>query len=64
MSTVSTAVSTVATDPVPPLLVPQRSSGGFAVNEDGEGERLAGSVDQITPVSTKRSRDLVRSQGH
>ena len=37
---------------------------GERVNKDGEGERLVGSVDQITPVSTKRSRDLVGSQGH
>ena len=44
------SVSTVATDPVPPLLVPQCSSSfvGFVVNEDGKEEVFAGLVDQIT----------------
>ena len=44
-------------DPVPPLLVLQccSSSAGPAVNEDGEEEVLEGSLDQITPVTAKRS---------
>ena len=51
------SASTVAIDPVPPLLVPQcsRSSLGSGSNEDGEDEVLAGLVYQVTPVSTKRS---------
>ena len=48
--------SSVATDSAPPLLVPQCSSSslGSGGNEDGQDELLAGSVHQITPVSTKR----------
>ena len=58
--------SSVATDPIPPLLVPQQSSsfldsGG---NNDGEEEVLVGSVDQITPVSSKRSTKESRDEGN
>ena len=43
--------------PSTPLTLPQcpSSSVGSAANKDGEDEVLAGSVHQITPVSTNRS---------
>ena len=48
--------SSVATDLVLPLLVPQRASGslGSGGNEECEEEVLAALVDQVTPVFTKR----------
>ena len=51
------SASSVATDPVPPLLVPQHSSSslGSGGTIDGEEEVLAGLVDQITRLTTKRS---------
>ena len=51
------SASSVATDPVPPLLVPQCSSSslGSGGNEDGEEKVLAESIDQVTPLPTKRS---------
>ena len=49
-------VSSVATDLVPLLLVPQCSSKSLVSdgNEDDEKKVLAGSVDKVTPVSTNR----------
>ena len=47
----------IATDAVLPLLVTQRSSSslGSGCNKDVEEKVLAGSVEQITPLSTERS---------
>ena len=56
LAAATSLVSSVATGPVHLLLIPQHSSSslGSGGNEDGEEEVLAGSVEQVNPVSTKR----------
>ena len=51
------SASTSVTDPVPPLLIPQHSTSftASAVLDDPKEEVLAGSVDQFTPASSKKS---------
>ena len=50
-------VFSISINPVPPKLVPQHSSSALGSGSNGncEEEVLVGLVDQITPVSTKRS---------